>query len=238
MLHPCHVSFEMAVVWQQKQKKTSSLHVYTVSEMLFPRRIGKPVYGTRAFCVYAVLARIASTNMRSFPPPSVSGLTPSHKQKSCSLRVSLGRFGILVGVLGGRVDVLGLTGLAVLFEVISNTSPSIASIGAINAYLPLGEAELGLATALSNQALVLLEAAANSAGRDGQVAVVPERKRGLAVDCHGRAAAAGRASPFDSMPSGQEKLTYERPAAFQADILTIGFVDFLGGRLMGEGGLR
>ncbi len=37
---------------------------------------------------------------------------------------------------------------------------------------PLGEPELGLSTALSSDALLLLEAAANGTARDGQVAVV------------------------------------------------------------------
>lgn len=40
------------------------------------------------------------------------------------------------------------------------------------AHLPLDETHLGLATALSDEALILLQAAADGAGRDAQVAVV------------------------------------------------------------------
>lgn len=43
------------------------------------------------------------------------------------------------------------------------------------AHLPLDETDLGLATALSDDALVLLQAAADGAGRDAQVAVVAVR---------------------------------------------------------------
>lgn len=39
-------------------------------------------------------------------------------------------------------------------------------------YLPLGESQLGIASSLGDESLVLLQAAANGAGRDGQVAVV------------------------------------------------------------------
>jgi hypothetical protein len=42
-------------------------------------------------------------------------------------------------------------------------------------HLPLGELELGLATALGDDALVLLQAAADGTGRNGEVAVVAIR---------------------------------------------------------------
>ena len=48
-------------------------------------------------------------------------------------------------------------------------------VQSIQTHLPLGELELGLATTLGDDALVLLQAAANGTGRDGQVAVVAIR---------------------------------------------------------------
>ena len=47
------------------------------------------------------------------------------------------------------------------------------------AHLPAGESELHLAAALSKNSLVLLQAAADSTGRDGQEAVVAIERMGI-----------------------------------------------------------
>jgi hypothetical protein len=44
------------------------------------------------------------------------------------------------------------------------------------AYLPLGETKIHLAAALSDKALLLLEASADDTGGDGQVSVVAIRE--------------------------------------------------------------
>jgi hypothetical protein len=44
--------------------------------------------------------------------------------------------------------------------------------GSVSPYLPLGESQVHLASALGSDSLILLQASADNAGGDGQVAVV------------------------------------------------------------------
>jgi hypothetical protein len=46
-------------------------------------------------------------------------------------------------------------------------------------YLPLGESQVHLASSLGSNSLILLQASADDAGGDGQVAVVAIRKKGF-----------------------------------------------------------
>lgn len=82
------------------------------------------------------------------------------------------------GSVGGT-KFLDLTLLAVLFAVLGS-APCASRPGLIAplsiTYRPLGKAQIHLAPALGNDSLVLLEAAADSAGRDGQVSVVAVSK--------------------------------------------------------------
>lgn len=55
-------------------------------------------------------------------------------------------------------------------------------------YIPLGESQLHLASALGNDSLVLLQASADNAGGDAQVAVVAVGEKMLASRCSGTVA--------------------------------------------------
>lgn len=91
-------------------------------------------------------------------------------------------------------------------------------------YLPLGEAKLRLAATLSNESLLLVQAAADGTGGNGQVAVVAIIVRKLASHAflsfgarHCSVIGAGRVSmSAEKMVGGQ---TYVKPAAFQAAVI-------------------
>jgi hypothetical protein len=70
----------------------------------------------------------------------------------------------------------------------------------VSSYVPLGESKIHLASALGNDSLLLLQAAADNAGGDGQVAVVAIGERPmLASRCSGTVA---RRQAINSAVSG------------------------------------
>ena len=125
-----------------------------------------------------------------------------------AVHVRLGRLGSGLGGLSldsGVAQLLDLALLAVLRARQSSAVPCSSHTSApLSTHLPLGEPELALAAALGNDALLLLERAANDARGDRNVAVV------AVTGCQWRGS--GR-------PGGI--MAYERPAAFHANAIVM-----------------
>jgi hypothetical protein len=137
------------------------------------------------------------------PPPGVLRLSipsASHCSWSPNLRR---RCGLACGSIG-LVQVLGLALLAVLPFVNHHSVPIASSC----TYHPLGELELGLASSLGSDPLVLLEGAADGARCDRNVAVVAVQRVRTGCNCDFFAACKGRRA-------------YERPAAFHANAIVM-----------------
>lgn len=116
----------------------------------------------------------------SWAPIHHSRLRLAPSQARCPSSISsvcrkLRRSALGHGSSVGCSEVLGVTLLAVLLRELSVSFPPIAACSNSqfsNTYRPLGETQVHLATTLGSNSLILLEAAANGAGRNGQVAVV------------------------------------------------------------------
>jgi hypothetical protein len=129
---------------------------------------------------------------------------------SSSLHVRLRRLASGLGSLGLDGGVAQLLDFALLAVLRARQSPALSPIvrlsppPRLSTHLPLGEPELAHATALGNDALVLLERAAHDARGDRNVAVV------AVTSCQRRGSGRREGS-----------WAYERPAAFHANAIVM-----------------
>ena len=81
--------------------------------------------------------------------------------------------------LGQVLGLSGLTGLCCGINISLLMPSSTPASRIVSTYLPSDKTQVHLSTALSSDSLVLLEAAANSTGSNGQVAVVTVDRKSL-----------------------------------------------------------